>query len=355
MIYKIGAEVNLCYTNFVLTILLTTKNNPDLVERQLEYYYQNKLLHKILISDASDKIHHKKNLASIEYYKKKKINIEYYWQAGFSVKESHLFLISKINTEFSVCVADGALLVPECLESCINFLKKNKDYIAAQGKVYSFKLKNNNKIYGQLESFHRIKTNLSYDSDPVKRLEYTSKNYCNCLYSVMYSSVWKEIWSESEKVEFHWVSSEVLPALLLVLNGKIGELNKTYLFRHVHNKRTIKDDYSKSNNEITVDMIRWSGSIDDWNNFLKNFKNILFNKLNHYIKISNDNYLRKKLETICQDLFFSNIKEIKINNINFFEYLSRIYIALNNLIFNVIDNDKKNLINFLLNQNKSSK
>ena len=78
----------------MLTLVLTTKNNSELIERQLKYYFLIKLPYKILISDASNIEHHYRNKQVVKEFSDK-IKIDYFWQENSSVIESHLFLISK--------------------------------------------------------------------------------------------------------------------------------------------------------------------------------------------------------------------------------------------------------------------
>ena len=134
-----------------VAILIPTKNKSEFINRQLNYYMDIGSNHPIYIGDSSNKYHKKIFLKIINNYKKY-LDIKYFFYPKLPPNEITLKMATKVNEKFCTYSGDDDLFVPNSLQKCANFLKKNKQYRTAQGKAFLFSLKTKGP-YGKLNFF----------------------------------------------------------------------------------------------------------------------------------------------------------------------------------------------------------
>ena len=76
------------------------------------------------------------------------------------------------------------------------------------------------------------------EQDPIRRFELMVQDYRVPMYCVMRSNAWKSIWEDQASITLDSLSNELLPAFHLFLFGRFGHINRPFLFREMHSKRT---------------------------------------------------------------------------------------------------------------------
>ena len=175
--------------------------------------------YKIIIADASNKLEAKKNLENINRLKDI-LDIHYISQPNCSVKEATIIMTNFIKTKYSVIVSDGGLLNSSVLEKYIDFLEKNKEYVAVHGKTLLFQTKHN-KVFGEIINFVNYNLPVIEEKDCLSRLKYylSKNNYTPSVNCLMRSNIWKSIWQHSKKINIPSISSELIPSVLCVGYG----------------------------------------------------------------------------------------------------------------------------------------
>ena len=250
----------------MLTIIITTKNRPEYVNRQLKYYNEQKYSGKILIGDASDEEHALFNKKYVESYNSI-LNIEYLSQKNFSVQKSIYELSMIVDTEFCVSVADGGFLICKNLSKCTEFLEKNNEYVAAHGKALLFSLKNDGPYSKEIEGVSYYSLTVSEANSSIDRWCEFMREYTVPMYCVVRSDIYRSMWEGLDKIKNPSLAGEFVPSSIMVISGKIMELDFLYLVRHIHSKRT--------NLPSVYDWI----VADDWSQSLKLTKKIIIKKI----------------------------------------------------------------------------
>ena len=214
-----------------LTIVITSMSRPEKLIRVIDHLERSNFLGTILIGDAS--LQQSRKPVS-DRLKRSKLKSVYLNHEGLSVYASHQILASKIETTFSVCIADGGLLIPESLEQCISFLTSNPDFVAVAGQSYLFLMSGNSKL--RWIGWNQFPELLHDDASA--RFNQICHNYVVPMYCVMHSKYWTRIWLNTESIPDQSFSSEIIPAMRLSIIGKIKSLPIPYLLREIHEKRT---------------------------------------------------------------------------------------------------------------------
>lgn len=298
-----------------LTIVITTRNRSEKLIRVIKNLEDSKFKGKLLIGDASD---YKNSYSSKQYLKKTSLNYEYIFHEGFSVMDSHNILASKISTKYSLCIADGALVILDGIKKCLNHLENNSDLVAISGQVFNFEYKKKTNFKFSYYKMPNIK-----DQDVVKRFSNICRNYNVGLYCVMQSKVWIHIWKNLEKIDTHPLAAEIIPNIKLFIAGNVSNTNTPYLLREMHSKRVSKDpkplttykhflrDYKYSIDMICKEIKLFNLSISK-----EKIKNI-FDSLIY--KEDKKNYLTRKRNEIYSilssfDLINNTINFLKVEN-----------------------------------------
>ena len=112
-----------------LTIVITTRNRPEKIIRALNFLKLSKFKGEILIGDASN---YKDSQPTKDFLNSSKFNYLYFHNEGLSVNDFHQFLSKKITTKYSLCIADGGLVIVDGIKECIKTLEKKKETICSK-------------------------------------------------------------------------------------------------------------------------------------------------------------------------------------------------------------------------------
>ena len=129
-----------------VAILISTRDRPDFMNRQLSYYAKLGSPHPIYIADSSNKENtvHLKN--AIDKFKNK-LSIKYAWYPPGP--DNHRSLLEQVEEKYACVISDDDYQIPPSLTKCAQFLENSPDYAAAGGYSVSFRLKKSGP-YGEL-------------------------------------------------------------------------------------------------------------------------------------------------------------------------------------------------------------
>ncbi|MBI2676546.1 MAG: TIGR00180 family glycosyltransferase [Candidatus Yanofskybacteria bacterium] len=133
--------------NLNVAILISTKDRPDFMTRQLLYYSKLKSPHPVYIADSSND----KNaeiLKNAVNKLKNEISIKYTWYPPGP--DNHGSLLEQVKEKYACVISDDDYQIPASLVKCAEFLENNPDYAAAGGRSVSFRLKESGP-YGELQ------------------------------------------------------------------------------------------------------------------------------------------------------------------------------------------------------------
>ena len=288
-----------------LTIVITSRNRPEKLKRVVHHLEMFGFKGKLLIGDASD---FKNAIPFQNFLKTSILNIDYFPQEGMSVVNSHQYLATKITTKYSLCIADGALVILDGIKECIKELEQNKELIAVSGQTFTYEYKKTTNFRICHYEMPIIK-----NSKPLDRFKNICDKYRVAMYCVMYTNSWIKIWQKVENISIGLLAGEIVPTLRLVIEGKIAQVNAPYLIRELHSKRTCKEPIN-----ILLD-----------ENFSEAY-DLSLKDINNEIKILEPNISNKKIKSLFDKVIYTNKKE-KIFTSSFYSILKNLYIVFTSL------------------------
>lgn len=187
---------------------------------------------KVVVADGSKTSLDKSFLEVLEE------NVEYHHLKEKGLLERCRFLAERTTTKYSMLHGDDEFFLPSSLESQIELLEKNEDYIACIGQCMSFELKDNDVVseitYPELKDYE-----ISGES-PDRRLVYHMQHYTpSLIYSIVRTPHWKlafELGARSDKFSF-WAGAEILVEMTLAYLGKSKVINTLGWLRSKENER----------------------------------------------------------------------------------------------------------------------
>src|SRR3989344_7242697 len=224
-----------------VTIIIPVHNRILFLPQILEYYryFKDRIKPRIIVADSSSPENLNQNGDVIKKFND--VNVAHIPIQGTNRTLFHKIAeaLDSVETEFCVCCADDDFITASGLEKAVEFLKNNKDFVAAHGNYVSFYTKssprdNHEEFYWQpIYSSHSIESNL-----PSERLTDQFLNYKQTLYAVHRTDVLKNIYREiianlDTEVKV-LLFSELLSAMLASIAGKIKDLNVFYSARREH-------------------------------------------------------------------------------------------------------------------------
>ena len=215
-----------------LTIIITSRSRSELLLRVIDQLERVNFDGRLLIGDASDVSEANRVRARL---KGSKLINNFIHKENLSVSSFHKILSQFIETEYSLCIADGGVVFSQSLADCVAFLDANRDYVAVSGDVLLFD-KLGTKRVKWLGGAPPMP--VCEEQDPIRRFELMVQDYRVPMYCVMRSNAWKSIWEDQASITLDSLSNELLPAFHLFLFGRFGHINRPFLFREMHSKRT---------------------------------------------------------------------------------------------------------------------
>jgi len=218
-------------------------NRSDFLKRLLQYYAAAGYKHWIYIGDSSNAFHMQETKKAIEDIKSA-LNIRYFEYSGHSNAECMKKMIDEVTTPYAVFIGDDDYLIPTGLDKCIEFLQENKDYSGANGKGFSFILKEPG-AYGEFVSTRPYGQKELACNTATQRLVKCANPafYFVTLFSVHRIEVWKEMYKHTFSIPDTSFAGEIAPCFIGAIEGNIKHIDTLYLGRQIHNKRKSGPDY----------------------------------------------------------------------------------------------------------------
>lgn len=233
-----------------LTIMIATKNRPNFLARAIRYYSISGFTGNILIGDSSSDDNSKKNLNNIKTFNELKIN--YHKDTELSADQMMSYLSKKVETNYSVMINDDDILIVSSIQNCINFLDKNLDFSAANGRGYNIGLNQNDCIpFGKITSIQKYPLPEYQNEYPIERISDFFKKTLNVNMSITRSEINIRAFSNVEKLnkfDSAFVFGELMHAVTVLSHGKIANLDDCYLVRQKHSEQY----YKKINKNIWI-------------------------------------------------------------------------------------------------------
>jgi len=224
-----------------VTLIVATFNRSEFLIRLLNYYSYTKFDGTIIIGDSSNIDHIVRTKAAIENLSYK-LNIQYMEYPGLNSTQAYEKLADLVNTPYVTLLGDDDFVLKAGLLECCEFLSKNPEYIAANGKAWVFEVENG-EAYGTVDitgAYPQPMINASSASD---RLLFHMRHYTVTLFSVFRLEAWQEIWRDVSLIKDRAFGSELLPCGLSVALGKVAHLDCLYLMRQSNNQRYIEPEF----------------------------------------------------------------------------------------------------------------
>ena len=274
-----------------LTIMIATKNRPGFLARAIQYYSISGYKGIISIGDSSSVENSKENLKTIKNYQN--LKIDYYRNIHVSADQMMSFLSKKVKTKFSVMINDDDVLIVPSIQKCINFLDKNLDFSAVNGRAYTIGLNKNDCIsHGKITFFQNYSLP-EYKSDKlIKRISDFFYKTLNVNMSITRSDINMRAFNNVKrlnKFDSAFVFGELIHAVTILSNGKIANLKDCYLVRQKHSEQYYRkinrlEWFNKSNIVSAIFELQKIIKIELLKKNVK-FNQKLENKINEFILI----------------------------------------------------------------------
>ncbi len=218
----------------MITIVIPTMNRSDFLIRLLNYYADVGYRHSILIGDSSTATHTARSKQAIKSLNGK-LKIIYKECPGLGVLKCIQHIVPFVSTPYTVLNPDDDFLIPNGLSNCIDFLEDHPDFGGANGSGIVVSTKSGGP-HGEISGIGKYPLLSLNGENATTRLRDIMDNYFGVLFSVFRTDIFKGFLKIPE-LPILAIESELLPACLSVIHGKIMHLDCLYLVRQAHGKR----------------------------------------------------------------------------------------------------------------------
>ncbi|WP_027721801.1 TIGR00180 family glycosyltransferase [Maridesulfovibrio zosterae] len=212
--------------NDLVTIITPTINRPEFISRFLYYYSSIGFTGDILIGDSSDENRRVEVLDAVKKYEKK-VSVKYahypssaYPHSGSCVKA----LNENIKTPYAIYCGDDDFLVPDGIAQCVDFLEKNKDFIAACGKRIVYQLDREGPSGKVVAMATRNSPDLTGETS-LERLNTYIVSGRSTQYSIFRSEAWVKMYKDADAMPSRYLGEEFYPCCISLISGKIEMLD----------------------------------------------------------------------------------------------------------------------------------
>lgn len=331
-----------------LTLIIATKNKPDVLRAVLKYYSSIKLPYKILIADDTNiKRYREYNINSVAM--SDNLNIEYLNLKTKNMFKSIVRLLERVDTPYVLNSGDDDFFSLKAINRIILFLESNKDFVSAGG--ISVKMNadwdNSHRKWRVLSNFNGTTDNNNSDNLVLRIINYARRLKVTT-YNITRTRPLLRAYKLAENHNLFYTpfATELFQNSLLLASGK----NRTFhIFYHYWfapiNRRKInvfKTKEEKTKNFLFNDLVslKSTGSSISFLNLLSsefnktfNLDKIIANNLARSVWLSywSSFYLRRKSEAAQE----SNFLVLSARNKNAFRlhlFVAKLFSKLNRLL-----------------------
>lgn len=302
-----------------LTIILLLKERQEYNYRFINHFLENNINYKLIISDGSREQVETNILKLI----KKKQNITY---IKFPEDKSYELFYKKISnslklvkTKYVLFASNDDFLIYKNIDKCLNFLRKNNDYIGAGGTMVSFNLIKNKNKHFKLKNIKTIYDKINLDKESkMARLNTFMNNFSDLPRN---SIIRKNVLVQAYKTSSIFFQNNIelkdhFTALFNIIHGKIKVFNSPLVF-HQNHFNSNKSEGSQRTNIIKKN-IQSKNFINDLIIFDKILTKKLGQKKNYILKLYFEKVVGKvlnqfhiKKEPSVKQMVGLTIKKIK--------------------------------------------
>ena len=233
------------HINKLLTIVLPTRNRPDLLRRSLMFYAYYGLSYPIAVADSSDPAYLDEMYSLMKEFPQVDLTITHFdpeynsWLKIIEVMEQQ-------SCPFIALSGDDDFLLDKAITASISFLIDNPDFSVVDGREVRIA-----RSGALLESFWGYSAILHQQNaviadDPIARLVQYFQSYWPTFYGVHRKDSVIEAFRSGYEMETENLVSELMQGAVTVLNGKYKSLPIPYIVRQVyHNQSTAFDSWEK--------------------------------------------------------------------------------------------------------------
>lgn len=223
-----------------ITLLIPTKNRSDFLIRQLRYYNDVGFKGTICIGDSSTAEHLVRTKRVITELQGN-LSIVYGEYPDLNDYACTQKLLDQVSTAYAVCMPDDDFLVPSALEKCLRFLDKRPDYSATHGMARMFMLESTGP-HGEFRSLFGWEQGVIEGESGSRRLIDHLKHYRGISQSVYRTDELKGMYWNASAISDRSFAGELLAGCLVVIRGKVKQLDCLYLVRQIHDRRYVFQD-----------------------------------------------------------------------------------------------------------------
>lgn len=247
--------MNILNNNLKVAILVSTKDRPDFMIRELNYYSKLKSPHPIYVADSSND-ENAEILKNAINKLKDKISIRYTWYPPGP--DNHGSLLEQVKEKYACVISDDDYQIPASLTKCAEFLENNPDYSSAGGFSVSFRLKKGG-AYGELQRLADYPRYSIKSETARQRLIDFMKVIYSVSFFVNHVENMKKAWAG--KLYMAQTMNELISWNHLIMTGKSKLIDCLSLVRQIHSSQ-----YSMAN---SFDWVTSKNFYDDYE-FFKN-------------------------------------------------------------------------------------
>ncbi len=285
-----------------LGIIIPTLNRPNFVIRQLNYYASLGFPHTIYYSDSSNPENAKIIKDEIDKLRDK-LNIVYMVSPAGDILQTMIQLIVSVQEKYIAFVGDDDYWVPDALNQCVEFLEKNPDYEAAQGKSVAFKTENNT-VFGKIRVIYDYPRYSLEDNTASERLfNYLGPKASTITATVLRTDHFLKYHLDAVGIKDFSMRAEFLLSCLISIAGKLKVIDKLGFAHQIHDK------YNQPN--INSDTFDWVINNENWHSSYVLFRGKVVAAL-----MAKDNISQEEAEQVFKQSIWFWINQIMHGSYN---------------------------------------
>lgn len=227
-----------------LTILLLLKGRDEFTFRWFEYAQHVNLPYKVLIADGGLDNGLEKELIRRGYSKHVDYEyVRYPFDSSLELFYKKTFdALSRVKTPYVLLASNDDFYFNESIDTSVQFLKNNQDYVSSRGKIYDFSISESkglgrpNTVYGQLRNLIDLYPNPTIDDEQVlNRLHIQISKFHSIWHDVNYTHILKSAFHEVIKYNILDINFyEHSLAFCVVAEGKIHRSEQLHMLHQAH-------------------------------------------------------------------------------------------------------------------------
>jgi glycosyltransferase domain-containing protein len=218
----------------MITLLVPTLNHPDLIHRQLRYYADVGFPGAILIGDSSEGELAERTEEAVKKHQDK-VDVTYVWCPKMHDTAAQQQLVKLVKTPYVIGSGDDDFYIPSVLQELVDFLSNNPEYGSVHGLASMAIVQPNGTGQNVLGTAY-YPQQVSEAETASERLLHHYSHYSNVGYSLKRVESLQPMFGRAHEMERSF-AGEVFSSCLLVVLGKVKELDCFYMVRQIHQDR----------------------------------------------------------------------------------------------------------------------